>query len=150
MNSTERGKATEPELVKSPFLREAFGVAKQDVLNLAISDAEFERAWKMTRDSMRKEIKYYESRCAAWEVIWMLDGHMPEGKVIPPVGYKKKPIPAKLRWAVFKRDGYRCVKCGCEEDLAADHIHSELRGGQATLENLQTLCRRCNARKGPC
>ena len=60
----------------------------------------------------------------------------------------KTPIPTKLRCDVFKRDGYKCVDCGSEHDLAADHIHPECRGGEATFENLQTLCRPCNSRKG--
>jgi hypothetical protein len=142
---------SEPVLVKSPFLREAFGAAKQDMRNSAISDAEFERLWRMPRDKMRAVIDDYEGRCTAWEVIWMQDGHMPEGaQVRTPIGYKKKPIPAKLRWAVFKRDGYCCVRCGSEEDLAADHIHSEARGGETTLENLQTLCVAATAGRGHC
>lgn len=62
--------------------------------------------------------------------------------------YVKKPIHAKLRWAVFRRDGYRCVVCGCDEDLTADHIIAEVNGGKATIDNLQTLCRPCNSKKG--
>ena len=126
-------------------LREAFSAAKRDVSNPAISDAEFERAYGKTRDQLRVAIRDYERISVAWEVIKMLGAHDP---VVTPVGYKKKPIPAKLRWSVFKRDAYRCVICAADEDLMADHIRSEARGGEATLENLQTLCRRCNAKKG--
>ena len=60
---------------------------------------------------------------------------------------KKKPIPARLRWQVFKRDGFKCKHCGADEDLAADHIFPESKGGEATMDNLQTLCRPCNSRK---
>jgi hypothetical protein len=67
---------------------------------------------------------------------------------VPAIAYVKKPIPAKLRWAVFRRDGYRCVKCGCDEDLTADHIHPEVKGGRTGIGNLQTLCRPCNSKKG--
>lgn len=67
---------------------------------------------------------------------------------LPNEPYFKKPIPAKLRWAVFRRDGYRCVLCGCDEDLTADHIHPEVKGGKATIGNLRTLCRPCNSSKG--
>jgi hypothetical protein len=66
--------------------------------------------------------------------------------VVPQAG--KKPVPAKLRWEVFKRDDFRCVTCGSRDDLAADHVVPESAGGEATLENLQTLCRSCNSRKG--
>jgi hypothetical protein len=133
------------ELVKSPILREAFNLAAKDIRDPSISDADFERSHRMTRGEMRGWIEDYESQCAAWEVIEMLGVSPP---VVTPAGYKKKPISAKLRWAVFKRDQYRCVMCGSEEDLTADHIHSEARGGEATLDNLQTLCRPCNAKKG--
>jgi hypothetical protein len=61
---------------------------------------------------------------------------------------RKKPIPGKLRWEVFKRDDFRCRHCGTRDDLAADHIHPESMGGPTTLGNLQTLCRPCNSRKG--
>jgi hypothetical protein len=63
-------------------------------------------------------------------------------------GCWKVPIPEELRWAVFSRDDFRCVKCGKREFLRADHIFPESKGGEAVLENLQTLCRNCNSRKG--
>jgi 5-methylcytosine-specific restriction endonuclease McrA len=49
---------------------------------------------------------------------------------------------------VFERDDFRCLKCGSRRNLNADHIHPESKGGPTTLENLQTLCRGCNSRKG--
>lgn len=62
--------------------------------------------------------------------------------------YRKRKIPKDLRQAVFDRDGRQCVRCSCENDLTVDHIDPEVNGGRATLENLQTLCRSCNSRKG--
>lgn len=62
--------------------------------------------------------------------------------------YKKQPIPRALRAAVFDRDGWECLHCGTHEDLSADHIVPESLGGPTTFENLQTLCRSCNSRKG--
>lgn len=56
-------------------------------------------------------------------------------------------IPQSLRKAVFERDQYRCRQCGSWIDLCVDHIHPLSKGGAATLENLQTLCRPCNSRK---
>ena len=49
---------------------------------------------------------------------------------------------------VFRRDSYRCVHCGSEDDLTVDHIHPWSKGGSDELENLQTLCGSCNSRKG--
>lgn len=57
-------------------------------------------------------------------------------------------IPPGLRKQVFERDAYRCQLCDSWEDLAIDHIHPESKGGPTSLENLQTLCRSCNSRKG--
>ena len=60
---------------------------------------------------------------------------------------QKKPIPRALRKAVFERDGFKCKHCGGQWELAADHIIPESKGGPTTLENLQTLCKKCNSRK---
>lgn len=60
----------------------------------------------------------------------------------------KVSIPRALRKAVFDRDDYRCTSCGERFDLCADHKIPESQGGPTTLENLGTLCRRCNSRKG--
>lgn len=57
-------------------------------------------------------------------------------------------VGAAMRWEVFRRDGYACVRCGSLSDLTADHIVPRSRGGPATLDNLQTLCRSCNSTKG--
>ena len=59
----------------------------------------------------------------------------------------KQSIPAALRRAVLERDNHTCQKCGTRERLAIDHIYPEVKGGATTLNNLQVLCRTCNARK---
>lgn len=51
------------------------------------------------------------------------------------------------RWAIFKRDGYRCAECASDTDLTVDHVVPRSAGGSDLDENLQTLCRRCNASK---
>lgn len=61
---------------------------------------------------------------------------------------KKAVIGAELRIKVFERDMYRCLRCGDHRNLRADHVVPESQGGQATLENLQTLCAPCNSWKG--
>ena len=55
----------------------------------------------------------------------------------------------KMRFAIYKRDGYRCRKCHRKtKDLEVDHIVPISRGGKSNFSNLQTLCHRCNAEKG--
>lgn len=61
---------------------------------------------------------------------------------------KKKKISATLRTKVFERDKYRCVHCGTHKNLCVDHIHPESLGGPTEFDNLQTLCRSCNSKKG--
>jgi len=52
------------------------------------------------------------------------------------------------RLKVFARDGYRCLACGTPEALTIDHIKHRSRGGRHNIENLRTLCRSCNSRRG--
>lgn len=61
---------------------------------------------------------------------------------------QKEQIPSKLRWSVWLRDDLTCQRCGTRENLSVDHIRPESKGGTLELENLQTLCRSCNSKKG--
>lgn len=55
----------------------------------------------------------------------------------------------RMRFAIYKRDHYRCRKCGRKtNDLEVDHIIPIAKGGKSTFDNLQTLCHRCNVIKG--
>ncbi|MFH1894287.1 MAG: HNH endonuclease signature motif containing protein [Patescibacteria group bacterium] len=55
---------------------------------------------------------------------------------------------AAQKEAIFKRDGYKCVICGRGKkdgvDLQVDHIKPKDFGGDATIENGQTLCSQHN------
>jgi len=62
--------------------------------------------------------------------------------------YAKQFIPYKIKWAVWKRDSFKCKQCGTQENLSIDHILPECMGGKLELDNLQTLCRSCNSKKG--
>lgn len=57
----------------------------------------------------------------------------------------------KMRFSIYKRDGYRCRICGRSglfDDLEIDHIKPIAKGGKTTYDNLQTLCKHCNKEKG--
>lgn len=61
-------------------------------------------------------------------------------------------IPVSLRYAVLKRDHFRCVKCGRSPassgvSLHVDHIQAWANGGESVERNLQTLCSDCNLGK---
>ena len=55
---------------------------------------------------------------------------------------------ARLRNAVFERDGHCCVYCGSKENLQCDHVVPVALGGRHTLSNLAAACRACNLSKG--
>ena len=78
-----------------------------------------------------------------WHQIFLFD---PEPKT------KRKPMKPSLRFEILKRDDYRCQICGntAKEGakLEVDHIHPVSKGGSNNPDNLQVLCRDCNAGKG--
>lgn len=61
---------------------------------------------------------------------------------------------SKLREKIKQRDNYTCQKCGLSINdeknllLEIDHIIPISKGGMSTEENLQTLCWKCNRKKG--
>lgn len=56
-----------------------------------------------------------------------------------------------LRYDVLKRDNFRCKICGASADegvkLHVDHIIPVSKGGKTEMDNLQTLCDKCNLGK---
>jgi HNH endonuclease len=63
---------------------------------------------------------------------------------------KRQRISKKLRFEVFKRDGFRCAYCGAVPAnalLECDHINPVSRGGHDGLDNLITACFDCNRGK---
>lgn len=61
---------------------------------------------------------------------------------------KRRSIPNGVRQAVYERDGCACIECGGTDELTLDHIVPWSRDGADTEDNLQTMCRSCNCRKG--
>lgn len=67
---------------------------------------------------------------------------------------KTRAITEKMRLQVFKRDHYACCKCGKSPSayrgisLHLDHVIPFSKGGNNSLDNLQTLCNKCNLGKG--
>lgn len=57
----------------------------------------------------------------------------------------------KLRFEVFKRDGFQCLYCGATPPsvvLQVDHMQPVADGGSNDLDNLVTSCQPCNIGKG--
>ena len=54
----------------------------------------------------------------------------------------------KIRITVLDRDGWQCAICSRPADTV-DHIFPRIKGGDMwALDNLQSLCKSCNSRKG--
>ena len=66
---------------------------------------------------------------------------------------KSRVISDKLRYTVLKRDNFKCCACGASPakdpsvELHIDHIVPWSKGGETSIENLQTLCSKCNIGK---
>jgi 5-methylcytosine-specific restriction endonuclease McrA len=50
---------------------------------------------------------------------------------------------------VYRRDGYACVYCGCDnrKTLTLDHVIPQSKGGKDAWDNLVTACKKCNSEK---
>ncbi len=59
----------------------------------------------------------------------------------------------RLRFIIMRRDNFKCKSCGRSPAtdpsivLHVDHIKAWANGGETILENLQTLCSKCNIGK---
>ena len=66
---------------------------------------------------------------------------------------KPRDVNLRLRFLVFKRDNFKCCICGDSPaknpniELHVDHIIPWSKGGETKIENLQTLCSKCNLGK---
>lgn len=62
----------------------------------------------------------------------------------------RQAIGARLRFEIFKRDGFRCVYCGgtpVQSPLHVDHVLAVANGGTNDPANLVTACESCNLGK---
>lgn len=63
-------------------------------------------------------------------------------------------INTRLRFKVLARDNFKCCACGASPakdpsvELHVDHIIPWSKGGETEIDNLQTLCSKCNLGKG--
>lgn len=64
---------------------------------------------------------------------------------------ERRPLSARVRFDVFKRDSFTCQYCGAHPPavvLECDHIVPVAEGGQDDSDNLVTACFTCNRGKG--
>ncbi len=66
----------------------------------------------------------------------------------------KRDVNLRMRFIVMQRDNFKCCACGASPatdptiTLHVDHIIPWSRGGETTIDNLQTYCSKCNLGKG--
>ena len=132
------------ELMPTPSILEAY--IKDKKLTKNISRLTYESRW--TWGEFKKlMLRYQQGHATIQQVI---DGKKNSEKI-------DKPVSEKTRWKVLERDQSTCQKCFITEEeckaqritLHVDHIVPRSKGGSSSdLNNLQTLCSRCNLGKG--
>ncbi len=76
-----------------------------------------------------------------------------DSNAITPSHRTKRDINLRLRFKVFQHDNFKCCSCGASPaldpsiTLHVDHIIPWAKGGETVMENLQTLCSKCNLGK---
>ena len=99
--------------------------------------------------------KYHANGCDVWLRKCPVCGVKKPRKTVAPKQTQRstRVISDKIRYQVLKRDNFKCCACGASPakdpavELHIDHIVPCSKGGETTLENLQTLCSRCNIGK---
>lgn len=63
---------------------------------------------------------------------------------------REKGAHTKEEWAALvDACGNQCVRCGAADGVVKDHVKPIYQGGSDGIDNLQPLCAKCNASKGP-
>ncbi len=81
-------------------------------------------------------------------------GDVSTEKNIAVVHRTNRDINLRLRFKVMQRDNFKCCACGASPakdpavELHIDHIIPWSKGGETEIDNLQTLCSKCNLGKG--
>ena len=61
---------------------------------------------------------------------------------------REKGTHTKIEWENMKSFFNECLMCGNNDNLVKDHIKPIYQGGSDSIDNIQPLCRSCNASKG--
>lgn len=128
-------------------------------------------SYTQMRDMSRFSIGTYEKRFNGWRntlkaFVTYINGDEHEDSVdkLPldavatqnSLNYQHKTsrtINLRLRFLVLQRDNFCCCKCGASPakdqavELQVDHIIPWSKGGETVIDNLQTLCSKCNLGK---
>lgn len=121
---------------------------------------------KISYNTYRQRFRGWENACLRF-IEHQMSGYAPQlsAAVAPTKGNEQPLLLQRVKSAdrrepsqalinkVWKRDGFRCRRCGRSPAthfrviIEVDHIVPWAEGGKTTLENLQTLCTGCNRSK---
>lgn len=126
-------------------------------------------SYAQMRDMTRFSIGTYEKRFGGWrnalkafvDYINGNDNLVDDPNHFPQIVHVKeddkhktsRSINLRLRFLVLKRDNFKCCICGASPakdlsvELHIDHIMPWSKGGETVIDNLQTLCSKCNIGK---
>lgn len=126
-------------------------------------------SYAQMRDMARFSVGTYENRFGGWrkaldafiDYINGNDEHISGSNRISQKACAKedckhktsRSINLRLRFLVLKRDNFKCTNCGASPakdpsvELHIDHIKPWSKGGETVIDNLQTLCSKCNLGK---
>lgn len=149
MSTTPSGQRLSP-LEKLVLIYLADNWPASDSLTYSIQEvAEFAL---VDHDTAANTIRSLESNGSIWAVRQeMIQDEIRDGEEIAKKkesSYQKRVISKKLKAIILQKDNYACVICKRTEDLCVDHVIPEIEGGSDEIDNLQTLCRSCNSKKG--
>src|SRR3989344_5530585 len=110
-------------------------------------------SWRKALEAFVKSVNEGETESAVEEKSSIILTPSPESKIEISQHKTKRGVNWRLRFLVMRRDNFKCQKCGrspaTEPDiiLHIDHKTAWANGGETVMENLETLCSKCNIGK---
>ena len=123
--------------------------ARRDMDNTEISkisSGSYVRAFKSWNNALKEFVDFANKSDYEYEVNEIETSESKMDK-------RSRDINLRLRFRVMQRDNFRCCICGASPakdpnvELHIDHIIPWSKGGETTIDNLQTLCSKCNLGK---
>lgn len=151
------------EILGIPKTKEITHLGKEDIFNI-IKDIWLKLGDQPTirnfTEMTHHTIKIIKTNFGTWSnclqkfVEWANNNEINFKSSTPTIKHSTPRDPGNsLRYKVLSRDNFRCVICGQGQNphlgitLEVDHIAPYSKGGETTLDNLQTLCNKCNSGK---